>query len=100
MQRQSESDRSPNLNSTAERFVLSLKIKCLDLFCIFEEKHLRHLFNEYIVRCFHFERPNQEIGNVPLMADDQPATVKFPAGRVRRRKRLGGLLKRYFRIAA
>ncbi len=100
MQRPSESDRSPNLNATAERFVLSLKIECLDHFCIFGEKHLRHLLNEYIVRCFHFKRPNQGIGNVPLMADEEPATVKFPAGRVRRRKRLGGLLNRYYRIAA
>ena len=44
--------RAPNLNARAERFVQSLKTECLDHFCIFGEKHLRHLLNEFVGRYF------------------------------------------------
>ncbi len=92
--------RAPNLNATAERFAFTLRHELLDHFCILGEKHLRHLLNEFVRRYYHFERPHQGIDNVPPMADEEPSTVKFTAGRVRCRKRLGGLLKSYYRSAA
>ncbi len=63
-------------------------------------EHLRHLFNEFVTRYCHDERPHQGIDNVPPLADEEPATVKFPTGRVRCRKRFGGLFKSYYRSAA
>lgn len=41
-------------------------------------------------------------GNVPLPDADQPEPriLEFPAGKVRCRQRLGGLLKHYYRAAA
>lgn len=92
--------RAPNLNATAERFAQILRTEILDHFFILCEKHLRYLLNEFVVRYYHFDRPHQGIGNVPPMADKEPATVKFSTGRVRCRKRLGGLLKSYYLVAA
>jgi hypothetical protein len=77
-----------------------MRTEILDRFCIFGEKHLRDLSNEFVGRYCHFERPHQGIGNIPPMADEEPATETFTTGRVRCRKRLGGLLKSYYRSAA
>src|ERR1019366_9459225 len=54
---------APNLNSYAERFVLSIKSECLDQFIVFGEDHLRHLVNEYVAHYLE-ERPHQGVGNV------------------------------------
>ncbi len=89
---------APNLNAHAELFAQTLRQKLLDHFVIFGEKHLRHLLAEFLTH-YSGERPHQGIGNAPLGGEPQ-AILKFSAGRVRCKKRLGGLLRHYHRAAA
>jgi putative transposase len=86
--------RAPNTNAFVERFIQSLQVECLDHFLVFGEKHLDYLVREYVEH-YHTERPHQGVGNLPL--EGQPP---LGIGEVRRRDRLGGLLKSYFRAAA
>ena len=93
--------RAPNMNPYAERFAQTLRRECLDHFLILGERHLAHLVKEFLTH-YHEERPHQGRGNVPLPDADQPQPriLKFPTGAVKCRKRLGGLLKHYYRAAA
>jgi putative transposase len=92
---------APNLNAYAERWVRTLRAECLDHFLICGESHLRHVVNEFVEHYNH-ERPHQGVGNVPLpdAGESEPSVLPFPAGEVRCRERLGGLLKHYYRAAA
>jgi len=89
--------RAPNLNAYSERFPQTLRTECLDHFVVVGEKHLRHIVSEFLTH-YNSERPHQRVGNIPL--SDEPRILKFPSGRIRCRKRLGGLLKHYHRSAA
>ena len=88
--------RSPNLNSYAERFVRSIKEECLSRVVPLGERHLNLLAREYVEH-YHRERNHQGLGNE--MIDGAPKSAKAE-GRVRRRKRVGGLLNYYYREAA
>ena len=88
--------RSPNLNAFAERFVRSIKKKCLGRLILFGERSLRHAVSQYIERR-HEERPHQGIGNRPIV--DSRSTWP-PARSADCRERLGGLLRSYERRAA
>ena len=86
---------SPNLNAYAERFVLSIRRKCLDRFVPLSERHLRTAVTEYVVH-YHTERNHQGLGNelitpLPASAND--------AGPIVSRERLGGILNYYCRAA-
>ena len=86
--------RSPNLNAYAERFVRSIKDECLSRVIPLGEAHLRWLVREYVVH-YNTERNHQGLGNRLI---DPPAS--FGSGTVRRRDRVGGLLRYYYREAA
>jgi transposase InsO family protein len=91
--------RSPDLNSVAERFVLSIKSECLSKLVPLGETHLRRAVSEY-VKHYHRERNHQGVGNRLLTPAEQvvrPANTNAP---VERRERLGGLLNFYYRRAA
>jgi transposase InsO family protein len=86
--------KSPNLNAYAERFVRSIKQECLRHMIPLGERHLRGIIDDFVDH-YHIERNHQGLKNV----------IPFPAnasavGPIRRRERLGGLLKFYERIAA
>jgi len=70
-------------------------------FVVCGERHLRHLLQEYL-EYYNGERPHQAKGNVPLPGADgeEPSVVPFSTGEVKCRKRLGGLLRHYYRDAA
>ena len=79
--------RSPNLNSIAERFVLSIKSECLS-------KLVRTpaASGVGVRRAHHRERNHQGVGNrllTPAEGAVRPANNNAP---VERRERLGGLL--------
>ena len=87
---------APNLNSHAERWVLSIKSECLDHFIVFGKDHLRLLVAEY-VKHYLEERPHQGVGNMPLKIH---ASDPLAEGEIICHERLGGLLKHYKRQAA
>ena len=87
--------RSPNLNAYVERFVLSIKSECLERMIFFSEQSLRRAVTEFIHH-YHGERNHQGLGNALLEAEE---CVGSPHGKVRCRKRLGGLLSYYHRAA-
>ena len=88
--------KSPNLNSFAERFVLSIRTECLNKIIPLSESHLRRVLAEFVSHC-HLERNHQGLGNELIEKND---TVGGTKGTVRRRERLGGLLSFYYREAA
>ncbi len=81
---------SPNLNTYAERFILSVKSECLDRMILFGARSLHHVLKEYAAYC-HFERNHQGIANTLILP--QSATGGCREGAVKCRERLGGLLK-------
>jgi putative transposase len=87
--------RAPNANAYAERWVRSARAECLDHLLIASEAHLRRVLAEYVAYYNH-ARPHQSL--------EQRCPVALPApareGPVRRRDRLGGLLRDYYREAA
>ena len=92
--------RSPNLNSVAERFVLSLKSECLDKLVPLGERHLRLAISEFIEH-YHLERNHQGLDNRLITAVAVPANENAdPTAPIARRERLGGLLSYYYRATA
>ena len=86
---------SPNLNAFAERFVGSVKSECLDRMVLLGERHLQAAVREFVGH-YHEERPHQGLTN-ELIA---PQTTVIGTGQVQCRKRLGSLLKFYYREVA
>ena len=88
--------RSPNLTPHIERFIGSIKQECFSRLIFFGEHSLRHAIRAYLVH-HHQERNHQGLGNRILMPGDE---VGRASGEIRRRERLGGLLRYYYRKAA
>ena len=88
--------RSPNLNAHAERWVRSVKEECLSKIIPFGERSLRQAMKDYVAH-YHTERNHQGKNNVLLFPQITKANRDKP---VRRRARLGGLLRYYHREAA
>jgi putative transposase len=89
--------RSPNLNSYAERWILSLRRECLSRVIPLGEQHLRNTIASYVDH-YHMERNHQGLGN--RLIDPVAANTNAGKGRIRRRQRVGGLLNFYYRAAA
>jgi transposase InsO family protein len=87
--------KSPNLNAYAERFVLSIKSECLDRVVPLGERHLRRVVSDY-AKHYQHERNHQGIGNELIERRERPDVV----GQIKRRERVGGMLKYYYREAA
>ena len=89
--------RSPNLHADAERWVRSIKDETLARLLLFGEGSLRHGLHAYVEHDHH-ERNHQGKGNIllfPAVSQD-----RAPAGPLRCRARIGGLLKYSEREAA
>jgi transposase InsO family protein len=90
--------RSPNLNAYCERWIRSVKEELLSKLILFGESSLRHCLENYVVH-FHTERNHQGKSNLILFP--APADrIGETEGPIRRRERLGGLLRFYYRQAA
>jgi len=76
------------MRTYAERFVRSIKEECLDRLTPMGERHFRRAVEEYVEH-YHRERNHQGLGKALIVGAPPSGT----AGRVRRRPRLGGLLK-------
>jgi len=88
--------RSPNLNAYAERFVRSIKSKCLAQIIPLGERHLRHAVKEYTEH-YHVERNHQGLEN--RLIEEQQGVVDLNSA-VAHHERLGGVLNYYERRAA
>jgi putative transposase len=100
--------RAPNTNAFVERFVQSVQQECLDHFLVVEERHFKHLVDSWL-EYYLTERPHQSKENELLVPVSAPPRKRRHASKkadlpsvrdVRCRKRLGGLLKHYYRKAA
>ncbi|CAM2005120.1 Transposase [Acanthopleuribacter pedis] len=85
--------RSPNLNAHVERVIRSIREERLDRFVIFSKGQLDYLLREYVA-FYNEERPHQGLKN-RLVSGKQGKSE----GRIRRRTRLGGLLRFYDRVS-
>jgi putative transposase len=90
--------RSPNLNAFAERWVRSVKEECLSKLILFGERSLKRALHHYQLH-YHAERNHQGKDN-RLLFPTSPQLMSERKGRIRRRERLGGLLRYYEREAA
>jgi putative transposase len=103
--------RSPNTVAFVERFNQTLRQELLDDFFVFGERHLNYLISVF-ADYYHRLRPHQAKENEPLMpvrvakkrrrrkqqTAPEPATLSL--FEIRCERRLGGLLKHYYRNAA
>ncbi len=87
--------RAPTANAIAERWVGSVRRECLDHLLIVSEAHLRHVLTAYIAH-YNEARPHQGLDQRTSVAREQGGGQ----GPIRRRDRLGGLLREYDREAA
>ena len=88
--------RSPNLNAYIERFIRSLKTESLDRMIFFNEASLRKAVRKYLAH-YRVERNHQGLANELIEPADE---VGRSDGKVNCRKRLGGMLRYYYRDAA
>lgn len=89
--------RAPNLNAFVERWIQSLKYEALNHFIVFGLEHFDYIVSEY-VDYYHECRPHQGIGNRLIGERDEPPAITS-LNQLRCEKRLGGLLKHYYRAA-
>jgi len=89
--------RSPNLDSSAERWVRSVKEACLAKLILFGESSLRRALQQYLLH-YHEERNRHGKENRISFPFQTKASRK--EGAVQCRERLGGLLKYYEREGA
>jgi putative transposase len=96
---------APNLNAFVERWIQSVKQEALDHFLVFGQEHFDFIVREY-VDYYHDCRPHQGIGNVLLKTSDGipgeevPEAILLQLAKIKCERRLGGLLKHYYRDAA
>ncbi|CAN5461281.1 hypothetical protein BH11PLA2_BH11PLA2_50620 [soil metagenome] len=86
--------RKPNLNAYAERFVQTLKQKCLDHFVCFGVDHLRHILKTY-TSFYYQHRPHQGRNNRTLpaaAANENPITIPISSSLIECQLELGGHL--------
>jgi putative transposase len=88
--------RSPNLNAHCERFVRSIKEEALDRMVMVGAPALSSVIHQYLAH-YHAERNHQGLAN--QLITPEPGLGSH-SGPVRRRERLGGLLRYHYRNAA
>jgi transposase InsO family protein len=94
---------APKARAHAERWVGSIRRECLDRLLTVGRHHLEHVVGEYALH-YNTHRPHRSLDQRPPLAKppiDEPAPSAELLQRdlLRRRDRLGGLLREY-RIAA
>jgi putative transposase len=89
--------RAPQANAYAERFVRTFRAECLDWLLILGRRHLETVLRIYTAH-YNGERPHRGLA---LLSPD-PTNADPPAshGEIKRRDRLGGLIREYHRAAA
>jgi putative transposase len=89
--------RAPKANAIAERFVRTVRGECLDWLLILNRRHLERVLRVYVDH-YNRERPHRALEHRVPESDER--RERSPAGEIRRRDRLGGLIHEYYRAAA
>jgi putative transposase len=93
----------PSANAFAERWVRTVREERLDWMLIWGAPHLERVLDEY-VRHYNDQRPHRRLQlRPPSSIDIAPiptSSVVAVADRVRRRDRLGGLVREHYQAAA
>jgi transposase InsO family protein len=85
--------RSPKANAYAERWVRTARQECLDHLLILSRRHLDRVLTEFVEH-YNRARPHRALGldtPEPRLRPASPVDVS----RIRRRERLGGLIREY-----
>jgi putative transposase len=87
-------------NAFAERWVRTARAEVTDRMLIAGSRHLRAVLDEYALHYNH-HRPHRARNLRPPDCDDttMATTTDLTAGRIRRRRVLGGLIHKYERAA-
>ncbi len=90
--------RAPKANAFAERFVRTARTEVVDLTLVTGRRHLLRVLSAY-ERHYNSHRPHR---GIDLAAPDtlHVAPIHVPAGRIRRRGVLGGMISEYHDVAA
>ncbi|HWG23047.1 integrase core domain-containing protein [Actinospica sp.] len=87
---------TPRMNAYAERFVRTTRESVTDRMLILGEKHLRRVMTE---REEHYNTERAHMALEGRAPSDDPNVIPFPATRIQRHSRLGGLLNDYRQAA-
>jgi putative transposase len=86
---------APRAKAHAERWVGSVRRECLDWLLIVSRKHLERVLRAYVEH-YNTHRPHRALDQRPPLAKPpQPRSTDAGVLRLRRRDRLGGLLREY-----
>jgi len=85
--------RAPNANAYAERWVGTLRRECLDRTLIVNRRQLEQVLRVYTAH-YNCHRPHRSLSLRPP-DESASASVRAPAGRIRRHELLGGLINEY-----
>jgi putative transposase len=85
--------RAPNANAYAERWVGTLRRECLDRILIVNRHQLAHVLRVYTAH-YNRHRPHRSLSLRPP-DESASASARAPAGLVRKRELLGGLINEY-----
>ncbi len=89
--------RAPKANAIAERFVRTVRAECLDWLLILNRRHLEAVLRVYVDH-YNRDRPHRALELRPPELDEP--RERSPEGEIRRRDRLGGIIREYYRAAA
>jgi len=91
--------RAPNANAFAERWVGTVRRDCLDWLLIVSRRQLEHVLRVYVEH-YNTHRPHRALDLKPPAPSHRLHPVDSnPAGQIKRRQRLGGLINEYARAA-
>ena len=87
--------RAPKANAIAERFVRTVRSKCLDWLLIVNQRHLERVLRSFLDH-YNSHRPHRSLNLAPPDPTTRNvAVVRPPAASVERGDRLGGLVHEY-----
>jgi putative transposase len=89
--------RAPRANAIAERFVGSIRRELLDRILIINERHAAAVLREYVDH-YNYHRPHRTLAQAAPLRPLPQRTTSETTG-VRRRPRVGGLIREYQQVA-